>query len=88
MLLSFERPFVGAFAVLVPRATLLHRNGLVTVVLPESDGSCANGQLGFSRNLGGPVVSSANIRTEIPGDQLQAPAAHSSAGERIQRVKR
>ena len=36
MLLSFERPFVGAFAFVVPRAMLLHRNGLVQVVLPAS----------------------------------------------------
>lgn len=86
MLLSFERPFVGAFAVDWPGATLLHLHGLVSAVLPESDGSCANGQSGFSRNLGGPVVSSAKFRMEIPGDQLQAPTAHSSAGERTQRV--
>jgi hypothetical protein len=38
------------------------------------------------RNLGDPVVSSATSRLEIPGDQLQAPAAHSSAGERKERV--
>ena len=37
MLLSFERPFVGAVAFEIPRATLLHRNGLVRAVLPESD---------------------------------------------------
>ena len=36
MLLSFERPFVGAFAFEIPRATLQHRNGLVHAVLPES----------------------------------------------------
>src|SRR5262245_59663925 len=28
MLLSVERPFVGAFAFLIPGATRLHRNGL------------------------------------------------------------
>ena len=36
MLLSVERPFVGAFAVRIPGATLLHRNGLVRAVLPAS----------------------------------------------------
>ena len=36
MLLSVERPFVGAFAVQIPGATLLHRNGLVPAVLPAS----------------------------------------------------
>ena len=33
-----------------------------------------------------PVRSSANSRLEIPGYQLQAPTAHSSDGERKQRV--
>jgi hypothetical protein len=87
MLLSFERPFVGAFAVGIPRAMLLHRTGLVQAVLPESVRTCANGQSGFPRNLGDPVVSSAESRLEIPGDQLQALAAHSSAEERTQRVQ-
>ncbi len=54
MLLSFERPIVGAFAVGIPRAMLLHLNGLVQAVLPESVRTCANGQLGFPRNLGSP----------------------------------
>ncbi len=36
MLLSVERPFVGAFAFLLPRAMLLHRYGLVQAVLPAS----------------------------------------------------
>ena len=80
MLLSVERPFVGAFAVHIPRATLLLRNGLVQAVLPASTRTCANGQSGFPRNLGDPVVSSATSRLELPGDQLQASAAHSSAG--------
>ena len=46
----------------------------------------ANGQSGFPRNLGDPVVSSATSRLEVPGDQLQASAVHSSAGERNERV--
>src|SRR6516165_11303385 len=36
MLLSAERPFVGAFAVRIPGATLRHRHGLVAAVLPAS----------------------------------------------------
>ncbi len=36
MLLSVESPFVGAFALQKPRATLLHHNGLVQAVLPAS----------------------------------------------------
>jgi hypothetical protein len=46
----------------------------------------ANGHLGFPRNLGDPVVSSAKSRLELPGDQLQASTAHSSAGEQKERV--
>jgi hypothetical protein len=47
----------------------------------------ANGQSRFPRNLGEPVVSSATSRLELPGDQLQASAAHSSAEERTERVQ-
>ena len=87
MLLSVERPFVGAFAVHIPRAMLSHRNGLVRAVLPASVRTRANGQLRFPRNLGDPIVSSETSRPEIPGYQLQASAAHSSVEERTQRVQ-
>ena len=40
----------------------------------------------MNRNLGDPAASSATSRPEIPGQQLQALAAHSSAKERTQRV--
>jgi len=40
MLLSVERPFAGAFAVHIPRAMLLLRNGLVQAVLPASRNMC------------------------------------------------
>jgi hypothetical protein len=41
----------------------------------------------FPRNLGDPVVSSAKDPAGDTGcDQLRAPAAHSSAGERKERV--
>ena len=40
MLLSVERPFVGAFAFEIPRATLLHCNGLVHAILPASRNMC------------------------------------------------
>src|SRR5689334_13511548 len=46
----------------------------------------ANGHLGFPRNLGDPAVPSATSRPELPGHQLPASAAHSSAGERKERV--
>jgi hypothetical protein len=36
MLLSAERPFVGASAFHIPGATLLHRTGLVPAFLPAS----------------------------------------------------
>ena len=85
MLLSVERPLVGAFAFHIPGATLLH-------LMVWCKQSCrrrlnmANGQSGFPRNLGDPAVSSAQIPAGDPGYQLQAPAAHSSAGERKERV--
>jgi hypothetical protein len=42
--------------------------------------------MGFPRNLADPAVSSAKSRLEIPGDQLQAWAAHSPVQERKERV--
>ena len=82
MLLSVERPFVGAFAFHIPRATLLHCSGLVRAVLPASVRTCADGQSRFPRNLGDPVVSSDNPgrryrvinsrpwqRTRLPGSE-------------------
>ncbi len=56
MLLSFERPIVGAFAFVIPRATLLLFIGLEQVVLPESK-NMSKPIIGFSKNLGCPVVS-------------------------------
>lgn len=56
MLLSVERPFAGAFAFLIPGATLQHCTGLV----PQSCRrrlNMANGQSRFPRNLGDAVVS-------------------------------
>ena len=85
MLFSVERPFVGAFAFHIPGAMLLHRIGLVTAVLPAST-EHGKRKWGFPRNLGGPVVSSTKSRPEIPGDELQASTAHSSAEERKERV--
>ncbi len=87
MLLSFERPFVGAFAFHIPRATLLHRNGLVRAVLPESDGNMCKRTIEIPQELGRSCRFLGNTRLEIPGYQLQASAAHSSAGERTQRVE-
>jgi hypothetical protein len=85
MLLSVERPFVGASAFHLPGATLRHLTGLVPVVLPAST---EHGKRisGFPRNLGGPVVSSAKFPVGAPGYQLRASAAHSSAEERRERV--
>src|SRR5580765_4939778 len=85
MLLSVERPFVGASAFHIPGATLRHRTGLVPAVLPAST-EHGKRKWGSPRNLGDPVVSSAQSRPEPPGDQLQASAAHSSAGEQTKRV--
>ena len=52
MLLSFERPVVGAFAFEIPRATLLHRNGLVQAILPESDWNMCKRTIGVPQELG------------------------------------
>ena len=67
MLLSAERPFVGAFAFLLPRAMLLHRSGLVQAVLPASGENMANGQLRFPRNLGDPGVNAPHDTDCITG---------------------
>ncbi len=57
MLLSFERTIIaGAFAFRIPRATLLLFIGLEQGVLPESK-NMSKRTIGFSKNLGGPVVS-------------------------------
>ena len=85
MLLSAERPFAGASALHIPGATPRHRTGLVPAVLPASV-EHGKWKWGFPRNLGDPVVSSAQVPAGDPGYQLQAPAAHSSAGERTERV--
>ena len=67
MLLSFERPFVGAFAFVQPGATLLHRIGLVRAVLPESDWNMCKRTIEVSQELGRSTVSS-----EIPGRRYRA----------------
>ncbi len=51
MLLSVERPIVGAFAVEVPRATLLHRNGLLRAVPPASDWNMCKRTIGVPQEL-------------------------------------
>ena len=54
MLLSPEKPFVGAFALFIPRATRQRLTGLTLSSCRGRFGSCANGQLEFPRNLGSP----------------------------------
>jgi hypothetical protein len=87
MLLSVERPIVGAFALRGPGATLLHCIGLVQAVLPASREHVQTDNRDFPRTWEILHVSSADSRLELPGDQLQASAVHSSAGERKQRVE-
>src|SRR5262245_29515041 len=53
MLLSVERPFVGASAFHIPGATLLHCSGLVTAVLPASTEQ-GKRTLGVPQELGTP----------------------------------
>ena len=63
MLLSVERPIVGAFAVEVPRATLLHRNGLMRAVPPASDWNMCKRTIGVPQELG----RSRTSPRQIPG---------------------
>ncbi len=63
MLLSVERPFVGAFAVVQPGATLLRRNGLVQAVLPASDWNMCKRAIGIPQELG----RSSSFPRQIPG---------------------
>src|SRR5262245_57914905 len=66
MLLSAERPLVGALAFVIPGATLRHRNGLVSAVPPAST-EHGERTFGVPRNLGDPASSSASSRT---GDRV------------------
>ncbi len=87
MLLSVESPNRGS---LCTRAFRGHAAAL------QWSGASSPAGVGWEHaqtdNLGSPgtwenpVRSSAKSRPEIPGDQLQAPAAHSSVGERKERV--
>ena len=86
MLWSVERPFVGAFAFHIPGATLLHRTGLVRVVLPAST-EHGERAIGVPQELGSSCRLLGRIPAGVTGCQLQASAAHSSAGERKQRVQ-
>ena len=52
MLLSFERPIVGAFVVPTARARLRHRNGLVPTIPPESIEHVQTDKIGIPQELG------------------------------------
>ena len=88
MLLSVERPFVGAFAFHIPGATLPHckESGLVQAVLPASNEHVQTDNRDSPGTWEVLLVSSASSRPELPGDQLLASVVHSSAGERKERV--
>src|SRR5262249_11613934 len=85
VLLSAERPFVGALALRIPGAALRHRDGLMPAVLPAST---EQGE----RTFGVPPGSGRSCRllrgilAGRPGQQLQASTAHSSGEERRERV--
>ena len=87
MLLSSERPVVGAFAFCIPGATLLHLIGLVQTVPPESDWNMCKRITEVPQELGRSCCFLGDNRMEIPVYQLQALMAHSSARERTQRVQ-
>ena len=63
MLLSVERPFVGAFAFEIPRAMLLHRIGLVPAVLPASVWNMCKRTIEIPQELG----RSSSFPRQIPG---------------------
>ncbi len=69
MLLSVERPFVGAFAFDRPRAMLLHRNGLVQVVLPESVWNMCKRTIEIPQELG----RSFRLLGQFPGGDTGLP---------------
>src|SRR6516165_6333782 len=87
MLLSVESPLAGALAVRLPRATPRHCNGLVLAVLPASVWNMSKRTIGVPQELGRACRLLGKTRMELPGDQLQAGAAHSSAPERKERVQ-
>src|SRR6266550_2336124 len=87
MLLSAERPFVGAFAFHIPGATLLHRNGLVRQSCRRRLNMCK-----WTIEIPQELARSCRLLSRIPGwryraNQLRALAGHSSAKERTQRVQ-
>ena len=87
MLWSVESPLAGALAVRLPRATPRHCNGLVHAVLPASVWNMCKRTIGVPQELGRSCRLLGRSRMELPGDQLQAAAAHSSAPERKERVQ-
>ncbi len=87
MLLSSERPFVGAFAFCIPGATLLHRMVWYKQSCRRRIGTLQTDHRGSPGTWESPTCSSGNSRLETPVYQLQALAAHSSARERTKRVK-
>src|SRR6516165_3106423 len=87
MLWSVERPLAGALAVRSPRATPRHRSGLVPAVLPASVWNMRKRTIEGPQELGRSCRFLGRTRMELPGDQLQAGAAHSSAPERKARVQ-
>src|SRR5262249_16882626 len=86
MLWSVERPFVGASAFHIPGATLPHRNGLVTAVLPASTehGKRTLGvpqELGRScRSLSASPAGDTGSPTPGPGGALVRQGANRTSG--------
>ena len=86
MLLSAERPVAGALAIPKPGATLRYRNGLVSAVLPASTEHVQTDNGGSPGTWEILSTPPRHPGRELPGHQLQASTAHSSAGERRERV--
>ena len=94
MLLSVERPLVGAFAFRSPRATLLHSMVWCKQSCRRRFGTCANGQSRFPRNLGEPCsllgefpVGDTGLPTPGPGGALVREGAKQRVHPRYRQAK-
>ncbi len=88
MLLSAERPNRGSLCLSMTKGHAAALYGLVQAVLPASDWNMCKRTIVVPQELGRTLFAPRRIPgREIPGYQLQALAAHSSARERKQRVQ-
>ena len=70
MLLSVDRPIVGAFALGRSGATLLHCSGLVQAVLPASDWNICKRTIEIPQELGRTLIL---LLSELPAGDTGLP---------------